>query len=67
MYQTYADAIHMVIKRSNCRKILSIDESDGDKEVRAYRPSWGTDELQKFSTTVGDFTVKHLKKNADSC
>ncbi|OAD76869.1 hypothetical protein PHYBLDRAFT_142380 [Phycomyces blakesleeanus NRRL 1555(-)] len=70
-YQTYTEAIHEGMNRYDCRNILSIDvmsdgESDGDNKVRAYRPSWRTDELQTFISTINELTVIHLKKNSES-
>ncbi|OAD72121.1 hypothetical protein PHYBLDRAFT_147096 [Phycomyces blakesleeanus NRRL 1555(-)] len=70
-YQTYTEAIHEGMNRYDCGNILSIDvmsdgESDGDNEVRAYRPSWRTDELQTFITTIDELTVIRLKKNSES-
>ncbi|OAD67413.1 hypothetical protein PHYBLDRAFT_63764 [Phycomyces blakesleeanus NRRL 1555(-)] len=70
-YQAYAEAIHEGMNRYDCRNILSIDvmsdgKSDGDNKVRAYCPSWRTDELQKFISTIDELTVICLKKNSES-
>ncbi|OAD68296.1 hypothetical protein PHYBLDRAFT_150482 [Phycomyces blakesleeanus NRRL 1555(-)] len=70
-YQTYTEAIHEGMNRYDCGNILSIDvmsdgESDGDNKVRAYRPSWRTDELQTFISTIDELTVIRLKKNSES-
>ncbi|OAD66194.1 hypothetical protein PHYBLDRAFT_70970 [Phycomyces blakesleeanus NRRL 1555(-)] len=70
-YQTYTEAIHDSMNRYDCGNILFInvmsdDESDGDNKVRAYRPSWRTDELQTFIITIDELTVIHLKKNSES-
>ncbi|OAD66973.1 hypothetical protein PHYBLDRAFT_70327 [Phycomyces blakesleeanus NRRL 1555(-)] len=70
-YQTYTEAIHEGMNQYDCGNILSIDvmsdgESDGDNKVRAYRPSWRTDELQTFISTIDKLTVIHLKKNSES-
>ncbi|OAD80276.1 hypothetical protein PHYBLDRAFT_137824 [Phycomyces blakesleeanus NRRL 1555(-)] len=70
-YQTYTEAIHEGMNRCDCGNILSIDvmsdgKSDGDNKVRAYRPSWRTDELQTFISTIDELTVIRLKKNSES-
>ncbi|OAD65464.1 hypothetical protein PHYBLDRAFT_153362 [Phycomyces blakesleeanus NRRL 1555(-)] len=70
-YQTYTEAIHEGMNRYDCGNILSIDvmsdgESDGDNKVQAYRPSWRTDELQTFISTIDELTVIRLKKNSES-
>ncbi|OAD71036.1 hypothetical protein PHYBLDRAFT_148253 [Phycomyces blakesleeanus NRRL 1555(-)] len=70
-YQTYTEAIHEGMNRYDCRNILSIDvmsdgELDGNNKVQAYRPSWRTDELQTFISTIDELTVIRLKKNSKS-
>ncbi|OAD75288.1 hypothetical protein PHYBLDRAFT_143545 [Phycomyces blakesleeanus NRRL 1555(-)] len=64
---TYTETTHEGMNRYDCGNSLSIDvmsdgESDGDNKVRAYRPSWRTNEI----ITIDELTVISLKRNSES-
>ncbi|OAD69744.1 hypothetical protein PHYBLDRAFT_148934 [Phycomyces blakesleeanus NRRL 1555(-)] len=53
------NAIHVIMKRPECRNILSVDVmSDDESNI--------DNKVQEFITAVDSFTVKRLKKNAKS-
>ncbi|KAG2191503.1 hypothetical protein INT47_010972 [Mucor saturninus] len=70
-YNKYRDQIDREMGRKNCdhalqKETMSEDETDGEDKVKAFRPSWRSDELQTFIDLVDDFASQSLKKKGSS-
>ncbi|OAD67410.1 hypothetical protein PHYBLDRAFT_151663 [Phycomyces blakesleeanus NRRL 1555(-)] len=70
-YKRYKQNIDTLMGRTDCSnvfqiKVLSDDESDDGRKVRAFRPSWRSDELQTFLDTVDRFAKDGLGNRANS-
>ncbi|KAI9023553.1 hypothetical protein CLU79DRAFT_749076 [Phycomyces nitens] len=68
-YQKYKELIDKEFGRPNCDNVLqkvamSDDETDVEDHVKAYRPSWRSDELQRFLDLVDYFSHQSLKNKA---
>ncbi|KAI9027426.1 hypothetical protein CLU79DRAFT_832810 [Phycomyces nitens] len=56
--------------RANCgdalqRETMSEDETDGEDQVKAFHPSWRSDELQRLINVVDGYAITGLKKKSN--